>query len=354
MFNKLWLFLVCLVACTPAIPAQTRIAPLEQGDFASAKLDQRYWDTALQEITSKNLPVDGLTLTVNQTLVAEAYFSGYTANTPHDLRSATKSITSLLVGIAIDQHLLALNDPITRFFPDYKAHLSWQETITVRDLLTMTSGLDCDDQSNSVGNEENMYPWTDWIGFYFEIPRRQPPASEFHYCTAGVVLLGEIVARASQQPLPNFAQKYLFDPLEIMEARWANAPKGVTDAGGHIQLTPQSMLKIGMMVRDGGIWHGQRVVSAAWIKASLEPKVSPFPQAPNWKYGFLWWLVPVRDGVVRAYSAQGNGGQFIMVVPEAGLVVAFTGHAYNSPEADDAVFGLMQKYLIPMAQHKLF
>jgi CubicO group peptidase (beta-lactamase class C family) len=354
LFNKLWLFLLCLVACTPAIPAQTKIASLERGDFSSATLDQRYWEAALEEISSKDLPVDGLALSVNQTLIAEAYFSGYTANTPHDLRSATKSITSLLVGIATDQHLLALSDPITRFFPEYTAHSSWRETITVRNLLTMSSGLNCDDQTNTVGNEENMYRNADWLGFFFAIPRQQPPASEFHYCTAGVVILGEIVARVSQQSLPRFAQKYLFNPLEIIEANWTNAPKGVTDAGGHIQLTPQSMLKIGMMVRDGGLWHGQRVVSATWLKTSLEPQVSPFPQAPNWKYGFLWWLVPVHDGVVYSYSAQGNGGQFIMVVPEVNLVVASTGHAYNSPEADAAVFGLMQKYLIPMAQRKPF
>jgi CubicO group peptidase (beta-lactamase class C family) len=348
-----WLVLL-FVACVPAIPAPVQIAPFEHGDFAKAGLDGRYWQAALQEIRGQNLPIDGITMTVNQTLIAEAYFAGYSAQTPHDLRSATKSITSLLVGMAIDQGLLDVNAAITKFFPDHKPHPSWREPITIRDLLLMQSGLDCNDSANTTGNEENMYRSSDWISFFFAIPRVQAPRTVWSYCTAGVVLLGEIVARVSKMPLPEFAKRHLFVPLEILEARFAAAPKGVTDAGGHLYLTPQSLLKIGILMRDGGVWRGRRLVSRQWIEQSLTPIGSPIPDAPTWRYGYLWWLVPVRDGVVHSYMANGNGGQVVMVVPEFGLVVAMTGSAYNSQRADATVFGLMQRYLIPMARRVPF
>ncbi len=342
-----------LTACAPAIQTAVQIAPLELVSLESQGLDRRYWDATLEEIRRGNLPIDGLAVSVGGRFVAESYFGGYSANTPHDLRSATKSLTSLLVGIAVDQGLLSLNDPIVRFFPEYSPHPSWREPITVQHLLTMSSGLNCDDNANTPGNEEHMYASGDWLKFSFAIPRLRPPGEVHSYCTAGVVLLGEIVARASGVRLPAFASQYLFAPLKIFEARWAVAPGVVTDAGGHLSLTPQSMMKIGELVRNGGLWNGKRVISQRWVSDSLEPRNSPDPTNPTLKYGRLWWLEPVQNGTVRSYQARGNGGQFIMVVPEVNLTVAFTGNAYNSPKSL-AAFVLMQRFLIPMAHRDPF
>ncbi|NJK45307.1 MAG: serine hydrolase [Pleurocapsa sp. SU_196_0] len=174
----------------------------------------------IRDIRDKHPLIDGVSVGVGDAFVAEAYFNGYTAATPHDLRSATKSITSLLVGIAVDRGLLRLEQPITTFFPDQTPHASWHEAITVQHLLTMSSGLDCDDNANTAGNEERMYVSSDWIKFFFAIPRTRPPGQVHAYCTAGVVLLGEIVSRVARQPLPEFARTHLFQPLEILEAHW--------------------------------------------------------------------------------------------------------------------------------------
>jgi CubicO group peptidase (beta-lactamase class C family) len=347
------LAVITLVACAPTVPASERIAPLERVTLESQGLDARYWNAALRDVREKHPLIDGLSVAVGDAFVAEAYFNGYTDDTPHDLRSATKSITSLLVGIAVDRGLLRLEQPITTFFPDYPPHGSWREAITVQHLLTMSSGLDCNDSANTFGNEERMYVSGDWIRFFFSIPRTRPPGQIHAYCTAGVVLLGEIVARAARQPLPEFARTQLFQPLEILEARWENAPRGVTDAGGHLRLTAQSLLKIGMMTRDGGVWRGQRVVSQTWVNQSLEPRNAPVADHPTLRYGFLWWLEPVQNNVARSYQARGNGGQYIVVVPEVKLVVSFTGQAYNSPRAQEP-FRVVQDFLIPMARRTPF
>lgn len=333
-----------LIGCVPALES-VPIGPIEQSNLEQAGLDSRYWQAMLNQIKTQNLPIDAVALALGNQMLAQDYFGGYAPNIPHDLRSTTKSITSLLIGIALDKGLFRLDTPIGDFFPEYPSTAA--SKVTVRNLLSMQSGLECNDWQASRGNEEGMYLSSDWIKFFFDIPRTGNPGQNFSYCTAGVVVLGEVVARASKEPLPVFAQKYLFEPLGVLEARYAQAPKGVTDAGGHLRLTPQSLLKIGMLVRDGGVWQGQRVVSQGWIQTMLEPRSTPYPDLPQLRYGYLW-LMSMHEGKVSSYQAWGNGGQYIFVIPETGLVVGFTGHAYSDP-TDLAAFNLMSRYLIPMA-----
>lgn len=352
------LLLVLTCACssgpdTHPVQGNANDGPLPTATFESMKLNPALWASAMQDLDAQGMQVDQIALMVDGRLLAARHKGQHSETTLHDLRSATKSVTGLLLGIAIDRKLIQDADvPVDSFFPELAAHPSraaWR-ALTLRDLLTMRSGLDCDDWRNSAGNEERMYGTSDWVRFFYTIPAVAAPGSAFSYCTAGVVVLGEVIARAARQPLPQFAQAALFEPLGIHNAIWANAGSGITDAGGHLKLSLASMLKLGELMRTGGTWQGQRVVSQAWVTQSLRSSGAMWPGDPGLKahMGQLWWLEPVRDGAGHAYQARGNGGQLIIVVPEFKLVMAVTGHGWNAPpQVQWAPFGLLERWFIP-------
>lgn len=281
--------------------------------------------------------------------VLEQYWNGYDKDTMHDMRSATKSITALMVGIAADQNMLAgADEPVAlRLAGAYPNAPALKQDMRLRDLLTMSSGLACDDSDgNSPGNEENMYPKTDWISFFVNLPSIAVPGTRTRYCTAGVVALGRVVAEASRKSIPDFATTYLFGPIGVHTVRWASFDGGKqTDTGGHLYMRPRDMARVGQMVLQGGLWDGKRVVSSEWIARATTEKTQ-YPDGR--KYGYLWWLrqVAVNGKVVNMHYANGNGGQYIFIVPEAELVVVFTGENYNSPKAA-LPFDIMEKYVFP-------
>ena len=164
--------------------------------------------------------------------------------TAPDLRSATKSVTALLVGIALESGKIpSLQSRVVDLLPEYRELLQKdprKAAITVEDLLTMRSGLDCDDwQPGSPGHEDTMYEQRDWLAFWARVPAREQPGQRFSYCTGNVIALGAIVARASGMGLDDFAAQHLFKPLGIESAKWAswNRGKGI-DSGGHLRLLP--------------------------------------------------------------------------------------------------------------------
>jgi CubicO group peptidase (beta-lactamase class C family) len=360
-FKTIALSLFLLAGCggsganEPPVQGDATDTVLPVATLESVGLSADVWGAVLRDLDEHQMQVDQIGVMVAGRLVASRHFAGHGDSTLHDMRSATKSVSGLLAGIAIDQGLIASADvAVDSFFPEFTAHPSraaWP-ALTLRDLLTMRSGLDCDDWRASAGNEELMYASPNWIRFFYDVPAIGPPGNSFSYCTAGVVVLGEIVARAAGRPLAAFAQEVLFEPLGIRNARWADAPAGVTDAGGHLKLSLGSMLKMGELVRNGGLWQGQQIVSRQWIAQSLRSAV-PIPGLEA-HMGQLWWLEPVQDGIARSFQARGNGGQLVIVVPEFELVVAVTGHAYNETTAVQwAPFGLLQRQLIPALRKAL-
>ncbi len=281
--------------------------------------------------------------------VFEQYWNGSDKDSMHDMRSATKSITALLVGIAIDKKILSgVNEPIaTHLAPLYPSAPALKSTIVLHNVLTMSSGLACDDRnSNSPGNEERMYPTGDWTAFFVNLPARVAPGNATDYCTAGVVTLGRIVAEASKQAIPQFADTNLFAPLGIKNRRWADYDNHRhTDTGGHLFLRPRDMAKIGQLVAQNGMWNGSQLVSAEWIKqATMKHTIID----GNHEYGYLWWIKrqAYQGGAVTLVHARGNGGQYIFVIPELELVAVFTGENYNSPKADRP-FGILRDYILP-------
>jgi CubicO group peptidase (beta-lactamase class C family) len=278
--------------------------------------------------------VDSMLVVRQGRLVHEAYFNGFDRDRLHDLRSATKSMTSALVGIAIDQGLLTgVDEPVLprlggdaglqNFDPRKRA-------ITVEHLLTMTPGLACDDwNAASPGNEEKMYKERDWVKFILDLPMVADPGTRYGYCTGGVVTLGAVVGNASGQRADAYARQVLFGPLGITRAEWQLTPTGAVDTGGHIHMRPRDMAKFGQLFLQRGLWNGQRVVSEAWVDRSTSFRVRTIS---NEEYGYLWWRrATQRNGVpVQTFYAIGNGGQHIIVAPGLDLVAVFTGSNYDA------------------------
>jgi CubicO group peptidase (beta-lactamase class C family) len=294
-------------------------------------------------------------------LAYEGYFGGTDASTLMETRSATKSITSMLVGIAIDQRLLAgVNTPILPFFRDKQPLQNpdaRKEKITVEDFLTMSSLLECDDWNDfSRGNEERMYVIEDWVKFALDLPikgfapwvtkpKDSPYGRSFSYCTAGAFLLGQVVERSVKMPVQDFARKNLFEPLGIEKADWKFSPLGEAQTGGGLGLRSRDLLKLGQLYANGGFWNGKRVVSESWVKVSAQPHVRIDDET---QYGYLWWLKSFKSGEQAhpAYFMSGNGGNKVVVLPDLDMVVVITSTNYNSKGMHEQTEKLLMDYVL--------
>jgi CubicO group peptidase (beta-lactamase class C family) len=312
-----------------------RARPAEQG------LDARATKRLVRRVrANKYRDLDSLLLVRNGYLVVEEYFNGWDPDRPHTLQSDTKSVTSLLAGIAADRGLLAPSDRVLSFFPEYR-HVrnldERKEAMTVRDLLTMRTGLDWaeyDYESSPLRllNESRE----DWIKFVLDWPMREQPGTRFEYNSGGVIVLGGIIGKATGQRVDAFAAEHLFGPIGVGSASWARGyPDGLPHTGGGLSLASRDMARLGYLVLRGGRWGDRQVVSPAWLEESLGHAVRrprTFGGYPT-DYGYLWWLMPV-DGVgadagpeADVITASGAGGQWIFVVPRHDLVVVVTAHA---------------------------
>ena len=268
-------------------------------------------------------------------LITEEYFYDFTKDTRQDIRSATKSITSLLFGIALDKGFIKSPDEkISQYFPEYFKNYdksSEKFEITIRDLLNMHSCLDCNDwDRNSPGQEDKLYKTDDWIKSLLDVGTIEKDSVYARYCTGGVNVIGEIISRTSGMKLDTFADKYLFKPLGISNYNFSYTPKGRTEAGGHIYFTSRDLLKLGILVANNGTWNDQQIISSDWInKIYMDNVKMPDPRLKYPGYGFLWWKINFGFKT-KGIQALGNGGQLILVFPELETVIVFTGSNFNN------------------------
>ncbi|MCV2883763.1 beta-lactamase family protein [Aestuariibacter sp. AA17] len=266
-------------------------------------------------------------------LVFEEYFYEFDDKKLHQLRSATKTLVAILTGIAVDKGLLNLDTPILQFFPHYQPIKHYgvrKKKITIKDLLTMQSGLACNDRDEaSPGNERYMYPTQDWVRFVLDLPMAAGPGNHGHYCSGNVVLLSHIIETVSGLPLNKFANQYLFTPLNINSFSWQFiANQSDIHNFGQAWLSSRDMLKIGVLLLQNGKWKGQSIVSEDWIKALKAPQ----SQIEQSRYGYLFWLRYLNlDNNERIGISQmsGNGGQKVIILDDYDAVIVFTGGNYN-------------------------
>jgi CubicO group peptidase (beta-lactamase class C family) len=311
-------------------------------------------------------------------VVYERYFTGedlrgwspvgivpHDANTLHNTESITKGVVALLAGIAFDRgRLRDLDDPIFSFLPEYAdLHTPDKDGITIRHLLTMTSGLDWPERAVPVPNPENIVRRgmiaPDPYRFVLEQPMEASPGRKWNYNGGGVWLLGLMLRRVSGEPLDDFAKAALLEPLGITNWEWRRFPNGDPDTSGGLRLRPRDLAKFGQLVLDAGIWHGQQIVSAYWVKqmtAPQSPRGLRFGFADS--YGYLWWQgsssVNGRD--IDWIGALGRGGQRLYVVPSFDLVAVVTAGLYDSsrggpPSPEESLAGdtVLNSFVLPAA-----
>ncbi|MBL8255324.1 MAG: serine hydrolase [Pseudoxanthomonas mexicana] len=281
-------------------------------------------------------------------LVYERYFNGGGPDVLNDTRSATKSVTALLLGAAIDQgHIQGAQAPVYAYFADRQP---WQnpsprkQRMTLEDLLTMSSAWECDDENSvSAGNEERMYVSEDWTRFALDLPMRgfapwmtrpedSPHGRAFSYCTAGSFLLGAVIERATGKPLATFAAEALERPLGIQQVQWNKSSEGVGMGGGGTRYRSRDLAKLGQLVVDGGRWQGRQVISMPWINAALTVHAQAREDAD---YGYQFWRFrfPRAEGQQAAWAMSGNGGNYVFIVPERQLVAVITRTSFNQRNA---------------------
>lgn len=262
------------------------------------------------EITSVLVSQDGQ-------IVTEQYSDG-NRDALRNTRSCTKTIAGMLMGLAIDRGVVAGVDVRLEELIGEPA-----PPVTVRELLTMSSCLDCNDwDETSPGNEERMYPQQDWLGFVLSLPLRA--TTGFSYCTAGVVALGIALERALGEPLSDFAQRELFTPLHIARAEWGKTPRGEISTAGGLQLTSRSLLRLGELY----LHRGEGLVPQNWADESTRPhaRIDATTQ-----YGYLWWLK--QFGGERSFYMTGMGGNRVHVFPDRKLVAVITSTNFGRRDA---------------------
>ncbi|MEM9775782.1 MAG: serine hydrolase [Chloroflexota bacterium] len=264
--------------------------------------------------------------------------------------SISKSITSAAYGVGLQQsQLKPLDEPVVSAFPEYAdAYQSDRRraAMTAEDLLTMRSGYNWSELGYP-SDYHRMARTDDWIAYMAAHEMAQPAGESFVYNTANTIMLAEIIARQTGQPFEEFVGDQLFGKLGIDDWQWQYGPNGVVQAGGGLSISPNDMLKLGILYLQEGEWEGEQLISQDWIEVST----SPITGDPDYfEYGYHWWTVPAKHvlseslAISDAYFASGLGGNYIWVVPHLDLVIVTT--AYNGGEME-LTFPALRYFIFP-------
>jgi CubicO group peptidase (beta-lactamase class C family) len=357
------IFIACLIfvcyanACAPTpilpIPEETddgwRTTSLERVGIRAG--DIREAISRVEDGTYQN--IHSIVIVKDDRLVFEEYFQGYTwrygadqykgdltdydRDTIHNLASVTKSFTSALVGIAIDQGFIhGVEDALFDYFPEYEELLDDEkDAITLEHLLTMTSGFEWNEMdvpySNSTNDLVRLFNELDPVAYILEGPLVARPGTEWCYSGGNTNLLGEVIRAATGMRMDHFAEENLFDPLGITNFQWDYITPSIVHASGNLQLRPRDLAKFGYLYLNGGEWNGERIISEEWVRESTLERES---LSTTVGYGYQWWLSTYRVGskTLEAFHASGWGGQEIVVFPSLEMVVVFTGGNYVGAE----------------------
>ena len=266
----------------------------------------------------------------------------------HTLQSVTKSITSLLIGIAYDEGLISdINSPILSYFSDFAIdpNDSAKSQISIEDLLLMQSGIKWDEESydEATNNCVIMEGSNDWIKYVLDQPMDTIPGTVFEYNSGASVLLGKIVREATGKRIDKWAEEKLFEPLGIKNYYWKKTPKGEIDTEGGLYLAPHDLAKIGYLIMNEGKWNNEQIISNSWLKKSIEPNDGFFEQI---KYGYQWLIPSHENGQAKIIAGNGYGDQYVMMYPEQNLLIVFNGwNHHDNPEK--STWDVLQNRIVP-------
>ncbi len=292
-------------------------------------------DSMLRFIRETNQNIHHLTIIRNERTVVDADIYPYSSHYLHDVASVTKSITALLIGIAIDRQFLRNeDDPVLKFFPEIKSSDSVLNSLTIKHLVTMTSGFACGstDGEKALGEMRNN---KDWVRFIFDLPIVAVPGKTFSYCSCNFYLLAEIIYRATHLTPHEFARKYLFAPLKIQKSKWLSNYKNINHGWGDLFLFPEDMAKLGILVLQKGKWQNKRIISKQWVDKCLTT-VSMLNEEKG--YGYGWWTYD-KGGF---YEAAGRGRQTISIIPAKNMVVIMLGGEFDAGAIGKYIFQSIQ------------
>lgn len=308
-------------------------------------LNQKIAENRFRDVTS-------IVVIKNEKLILEEYFNHYERDSLNDTRSVGKSFSSAMTGIAIKDGYLKNEDQKISEFYDLKAfknYSSKKDNVTIKSLLTMSSGFNGNDEDyESPGNEENMYPTDNWIKFALDLPMTENKIGEkWAYFTTGAVLTGDILDKSAPDGLENYAAQKLFNPLEINNYKWQYTPQHKVSMAGGLQMRALDLAKFGQLYKNNGVWNGKTILDKNWITKSFTNYFSDNKDFEG--YGYLFWrkLYKVGDKIFEAYQSSGNGGNKIIMFTDIPLVIVITAKAYNKSYAHPQADKIVQEYLLP-------
>jgi CubicO group peptidase (beta-lactamase class C family) len=303
-------------------------APEEQG-FDSVKLAE-----GLQAIQDRDIAIDSLLVIRDGAVILDAYFYPYDGSTTHDMASVTKSVMTTLIGIAIGQGKLQLDQPMISFFPERTiANLDERkQRITVRHLVSNTNGLVSGCLSGDVSTIQEMMAQPDWVQAALDREMAWEPGSHFCYDSPGMHLLSAILQQATGMTALDFARQYLFAPLGIQEAIWNTDPQGTTRGWGDLHLKPRDAAKLGYLFLHQGMWEGNQIVPREWVEDATKAQNKT---GTGDDYGYGWWISEF------SFGAQGRNGQRVFGVPSLDAIVVTTGGGFEYDDIDPYLTGAL-------------
>lgn len=303
--------------------------------------------------------VDSVIIIKNAYLVFEEYFNGQKEDSLHNIHSCTKSITSALIGIAINNgHIKSVNEKVLDFFPEYEFENmdERKKAITIEHLLTMSSGIEWDEFFVPYTSRENDFIDTiyndDWVKYTLDKRMVNNPGEIYEYNTGGSHILSAILQKATGMDTLSYAKKYLFTPLDISEndVYWPISPKGIYTGGHGVEMKPSDMAKIGLLYHNKGMWNGKQIIPKEWIEKSGQPliktNVKNYRYNYIYDYGYQWWVD--KRNIKGAFFASGYNNQLICVINELNMVVVLTASLgeYNS-DTMPYLNQIIKGYIIP-------
>jgi len=344
---------------------------LETASLKSVGIDSVIISNMMDYINSTNgHTLHNILILRNNKFVFEEYFKGYkisysaanlngdlidyNKSIDHPMQSVSKSVTSLIVGIAVREgYITDLNKKIIDYFPQYADILVGQKAnITIHHLLTMTCGLAIDESTYSYNDSRNELRQAitsdDPLSYILSKPIVATPGTVFHYSSGSGILLAAIIEKVTGMKFLDYANKTLFDPLRSEGGLWSACHNGLIFASGGLYFKARELSKIGLLFLNKGVWEGQQIISPDWISASFKDYVSTTANFfPNTSYGYQWWITSfVIKGIShKCFFAAGWGDQFMFIIPDFDLIVEFNSGNYQGTSVISPL-DLMNNYIL--------